>query len=96
MGPQQFVDAVSTQAAKIFNLYPRKGLIAPGSDADVIVFDPAAEHTISAATHHSAMDTNVYEGMRVRGRVCRAPLRFNAFVGNASPWARTHTVAAAG
>lgn len=59
----------STEAAKLFNVYPRKGAILPGSDADVIVFDPFAEHTISAATHHSASDTNVYNGWRIMGKV---------------------------
>ncbi len=43
--------------------------IAEGSDADVVIFDPALEHTISAASHHSAMDTNIYEGYRVQGKV---------------------------
>lgn len=65
----EFVRAVSTAAARAFNAYPRKGLVAPGSDADVVVFDPDAVHVISAATHHSAMDTNVYEGKRIRGKV---------------------------
>eukprot|EP00887_Chlorella_sp_A99_P002842 scaffold6.g2842.t1 len=59
----------STAAAQAFNVYPRKGVVAPGSDADVIVFDPAAEHTLTAAGHHSAMDTNIYEGKKVRGKV---------------------------
>eukprot|EP00240_Pyramimonas_obovata_P002160 CAMPEP_0118924212 /NCGR_PEP_ID=MMETSP1169-20130426/2450_1 /TAXON_ID=36882 /ORGANISM="Pyramimonas obovata, Strain CCMP722" /LENGTH=516 /DNA_ID=CAMNT_0006865303 /DNA_START=62 /DNA_END=1612 /DNA_ORIENTATION=+ len=65
----QFVAATSTVAAQVFNLFPRKGLVAAGSDADVIVLDPAATHTISAATHHSAMDTNIYEGIQVKGKV---------------------------
>ena len=69
MPPTEFVRAVSTAAAQAFHIYPRKGLIAPGSDADVIVFDPQQEHTISAGSHHSRMDTNVYEGRKVRGRV---------------------------
>lgn len=65
----------STAAARAFNLYPRKGVLAPGSDADVIVFDPAAEHVISAASHHSRMDTNIYEGRAVTGKARRPPLR---------------------
>jgi dihydropyrimidinase len=56
------VRITSTAAAQIFNVYPRKGRIAAGSDADVIVLDPSEKHTISAATHHSRIDTNVYEG----------------------------------
>lgn len=60
--PSDFVRITSTAAAHIFNIYPRKGVVAAGSDADVIVLDPSINHTISAATHHSRMDTNVYEG----------------------------------
>jgi dihydropyrimidinase len=63
------VDIVSTGVAQAFGIYPRKGVIAPGSDADVIIFDPSVEHTISAASHHSRMDTNIYEGKRIRGKV---------------------------
>ena len=62
MGPQDFVRVTSAAAAMAFNVYPRKGRLAPGSDADVIVFDPAARHVISAASHHSRIDTNVDEG----------------------------------
>jgi dihydropyrimidinase len=64
------VELVSTEAAKIFGLYPRKGVIQEGSDADIIILDPHAEHVISAATHHSRMDTNIYEGRKVKGKVC--------------------------
>jgi dihydropyrimidinase len=53
-------------SAQVFNLYPRKGVIAVGSDADVIILDPEAEHTISAASHHSRMDTNIYEGWKIK------------------------------
>ena len=67
--PSDFVRVTSTEAARIFNLYPRKGVLAAGSDADVIIFDPAEEHTLSAATAHGAIDTSLWEGRRVRGRV---------------------------
>ena len=67
--PSDFVRVTSTAVAETFNIYPRKGLIAPGSDADIIILDPSVEHTLSAATHHSAMDTNIYEGRKVTGKV---------------------------
>ena len=67
--PSDFVRVTSTAVAETFNIYPRKGLLAPGSDADVIILDPSVEHTLSAATHHSAMDTNIYEGRKVTGKV---------------------------
>jgi hypothetical protein len=60
--PSDYVRITSTAAAQIYNIYPRKGRIAAGSDADVILLDPRVNHTISAATHHSRLDTNVYEG----------------------------------
>ena len=65
----RWVEVCSTNPAKMFGLYPRKGTISPGSDADIVIFDPAGEHTISAATHHMAVDYSCYEGMQVVGRV---------------------------
>jgi len=65
----RFVELTSTAAAKMFGLFPRKGTIAVGSDADIVVFDPDAEQTISAATHHMNVDYSAYEGRRVRGVV---------------------------
>src|SRR5271154_5178668 len=65
--PNRFVQLVSTAPAKLFGLYPRKGTIAIGSDADLIVFDPNAEHVISAKTHHMRVDYSMFEGMRVKG-----------------------------
>ncbi|RFU69566.1 dihydropyrimidinase [Bacillus sp. V59.32b] len=63
----QFVDITSTRSAKLFGLFPQKGTIAIGSDADIVIFDPAIERTISAETHHMAVDYNAFEGMKVTG-----------------------------
>jgi len=65
----RWVELTSTSPAKIFGLFPRKGTLAPGSDADIVLFDPAAESVISARTHHMNVDYNPYEGRRVRGAV---------------------------
>lgn len=65
--PNDFVRITSTATAQIFNVYPRKGAIKVGSDADIVIFDPNASRTISAKTHHQAMDFNLYEGMTVTG-----------------------------
>jgi len=64
----RFVDAASTRAAKLFGLFPRKGTIAPGSDADLVIFDPAYRGTISAATQHTNCDYSGFEGFTVDGR----------------------------
>lgn len=63
----QFVDIMSTRSAKLFGLFPQKGTIAVGSDADIVIFDPARERTISAVTHHMAVDYNAFEGLKVTG-----------------------------
>jgi dihydropyrimidinase len=63
----RFVDLVSTTPAKIFGLYPQKGTIAIGSDADLAIWDPNVEMTLSAQTLHHRVDYTMYEGMRVRG-----------------------------
>jgi dihydropyrimidinase len=63
----RFVDLVATAPARMFGLYPRKGTIAPGFDADVVVFDPNHQRVISAETHHMNVDYSCYEGLPVFG-----------------------------
>src|SRR5262249_8850209 len=63
----RFVELTSTSPAKIFGLFPRKGTIAPGSDADLVVFDPNRTVTLSAKTLHMKVDYNPYEGRQVTG-----------------------------
>jgi len=63
----RFVEITSTAPARIFGMYPKKGTIAAGSDADVVLWDPNAEHTISAATHNMRVDYSMFEGFKVRG-----------------------------
>jgi dihydropyrimidinase len=63
----RWVELCCTNPAKLFGIYPDKGVIAPGSDADIVVWDPEATHTISAKTHHQRTDYNLYEGMKVTG-----------------------------
>ncbi|MUT64418.1 dihydropyrimidinase [Paenibacillus sp. NEAU-GSW1] len=85
----QFVDIVSTRNAKLFGLFPRKGTIAVGSDADIVLFDPAAERTISEATHHMNVDYSAFEGLKITGVPVSVlsrgefVIRDKAFVGSA-------------
>jgi dihydropyrimidinase len=65
----RWVEVNSTTPARMFGLYPRKGTIAPGSDADIVVYDPALRHVLSAETHHMAVDYSAYEGREVQGGV---------------------------
>lgn len=84
----QFVEISSTRSAKLFGLYPQKGTIAVGSDADLVIFDPNVKRTISSETHHMAVDYNAFEGMEVTGEPVSVlvrgefVIRDNKFVGN--------------
>ncbi|CAL0315835.1 unnamed protein product [Lupinus luteus] len=64
-----YVRLTSTECARIFNIYPRKGAILPGSDADIIILNPNSSFEITSKSHHSRLDTNVYEGRRGKGKV---------------------------
>src|SRR5690606_7772556 len=65
--PQDYVRITSTEAAQIFNIYPQKGAIKVGSDADIIILNPKATKIISAKTHHQNIDFNVFEGWKQNG-----------------------------
>jgi dihydropyrimidinase len=65
---ERWVEIISTAPAKLFGMFPQKGAIAVGSDADIVIYDPAATRTISAATHHMDVDYSCYEGRSVQGR----------------------------
>jgi dihydropyrimidinase len=84
----RMVELLSTNPAKYFGLYPRKGTIAVGSDADIVVFDPEKKVTISAATHHSKSDYNLFEGTEVTGSPEVVLLRGKVIVENGELAAR--------
>ncbi|HTV12182.1 MAG TPA: dihydropyrimidinase [Acidimicrobiales bacterium] len=65
----RWVEVNSATPARMFGLYPKKGVIAPGSDADIVIYDPAAKQVISATTHHMNVDYSAYEGKELTGRV---------------------------
>ena len=65
----RYVEITATTPAKMFGLYPKKGTIAVGSDADIVIFDPDATHVISADTHHMDVDYSAYEGWEIQGKV---------------------------
>ena len=76
----RWVEICSTAPAKIFGLYPRKGTLAPGADADVVIFDPHAGHLVSAKTHHMNVDYSAYEGQTLSGAVRTVLLRGKVIV----------------
>jgi dihydropyrimidinase len=67
ISPMRFVELIATAPARMFGLHPRKGTLAPGSDADIVVFNPSARRTLSASTHHMRVDYSCYEGRSVCG-----------------------------
>jgi dihydropyrimidinase len=67
MSRERWVEVMATNAAKLFGIYPKKGAIAVGSDADILIFDPDRKRTISAATHHMDVDYSIFEGFEIQG-----------------------------
>ena len=67
LSPNRWVELIATNPAKMFGLYPRKGTIAPGFDADIVIFDPTRERVLSSESHHMNVDYSCYEGMKVWG-----------------------------
>jgi dihydropyrimidinase len=82
---ERFVELTSTAPARLFGMYPRKGTIRPGSDADIVIYDPTATDVISAATHHMNVDYSAFEGTTVTGRV-ETVLSRGDFVIDAGTW----------
>lgn len=82
ISPNKYVEVTSTNAAKAFGMFPKKGCIAVGSDADIIIIDPNKEHTLSAKTHHMNIDYSAYEGWKVKGKVTTVVMRGNVAVEN--------------
>jgi len=78
----RFVEITSTAPARIFGMYPKKGTIAPGTDADIVIWDPNAEYTISASTHHMRVDYSMFEGFKVKGNARQVVSRGEVIVEN--------------
>ena len=78
----KYVEVASTNAAKIFGMFPKKGTIAVGSDADIVLFDANEKHTLSAKTHHMNVDYSGYEGWEVKGKVKTVLLRGQVVIDN--------------
>ena len=66
---RRWIEIACAAPARMFGLYPKKGTIAPGADADIVLYDPRAEQTLSAETHHMNVDYSPYEGKKITGRV---------------------------
>ena len=78
----KYVEVTSTNPAKIFGMYPKKGCIAVGSDADIVIFDPNEEHQLSVETHHMNVDYSAYEGWEVKGKCKTVILRGQVAIDN--------------
>ena len=85
----RWVEVAATTPARMFGLYPRKGIIAPGSDADIVVYDPRATQVLSAGTHHMNVDYSAYEGMPVTGQVRTVLSRGELVIGGGEYHGRT-------
>lgn len=86
---ERFVEITSTAPARIFGLYPRKGVLQKGADADIVLWDPNAEHLISAATHHMRCDFSMFEGWKVKGNASKVFSRGELVVDDGSYIAAT-------
>jgi dihydropyrimidinase len=78
----RWVEVASTTPARMFGLYPRKGVVAAGADADIVIYDPRARQTLSAATHHMNVDYSAYEGMEITGQVVTTLSRGRVVIGD--------------
>jgi dihydropyrimidinase len=78
----KYVEVACTNPAKIFGMFPRKGTLAPGSDADIVIFDPNETHALSASTHHMNVDYSAYEGWPITGKVKTVILRGKVAIDN--------------
>jgi dihydropyrimidinase len=78
----KYVEVACTNPARIFGMFPRKGTLAPGSDADIVIFDPNETHTLSVTTHHMNVDYSAYEGWPVTGKVKTVILRGQVAIDN--------------
>jgi dihydropyrimidinase len=88
MSIHRFVDLTATAPAKLFGLFPKKGTVAVGSDADLVLFDPAERWTVRAAEHHSRSDYSLYEGRELSGKVKKVFLRGRCIVDGANWFGR--------